>query len=55
MQLAKEYPHLALPPKTSVAANTTDGWGFLDVGDVAIHIISSRAREKWFSDDDPYY
>jgi len=53
--LVSTHPHLALPPKKSIGRNTQDGWGFLDAGDTAIHILSKDAREKWFSDSVDYY
>jgi len=28
---------------------STEGWEMLDAGDLAVHVISREAREKWFS------
>ncbi|KAF8334331.1 uncharacterized protein EI90DRAFT_3051855 [Cantharellus anzutake] len=45
---------LGITTKKSVGRATQDGWGFLDMGDTAIHVLSKDAREKWFSDNADY-
>ncbi|KAF9510635.1 hypothetical protein BS47DRAFT_1347783 [Hydnum rufescens UP504] len=47
--LAPTYPHLALRRKLALGHTTSDGWGFLDAGDFALHVLTYDARRKWFS------
>src|ERR1700735_2283785 len=51
-QLVKGFPDIPLPTKAALR-NSGDGWGFLDLGDSAIHILSKDAKKKWFSRDQP--
>jgi len=48
--LKESHPEVPLPPKTRRAASE-DGWGMLDVGETAVHVLSRQAREKWFAMD----
>jgi len=50
--LAEGFPDVPLPTKAALR-KSGDGWGFLDLGDSAIHILSKDAKRKWFSRDTP--
>ena len=45
-QLLTTDPPQTLPPNRK--RRIQDGWGMLDAGDFAVHILSRSAREKFF-------
>ncbi|KAI5122986.1 hypothetical protein M0805_006864 [Coniferiporia weirii] len=47
--LLKAEPPVPLPPNRKYRAQ--DGWGMLDAGDFAVHVLSRSAREKYFPID----
>ncbi|KAH8117586.1 hypothetical protein DFH11DRAFT_1575900 [Phellopilus nigrolimitatus] len=48
-QLLKAEPPVSLPPNRK--RREQDGWGMLDAGDFAVHVLSRSAREKYFPVD----
>jgi ribosomal silencing factor RsfS len=41
-------PPIHLPKKAQT--NTHDGWAMVDAGEFAVHILSAKARERYFGD-----
>ncbi|KZV99105.1 hypothetical protein EXIGLDRAFT_606152 [Exidia glandulosa HHB12029] len=48
--LQEHHPDVPLP-RAGFARRSrgTDGWGMLDAGDFAVHVLSREARERWFA------
>lgn len=48
-QLLSNDPPVQLPPNKK--RRVQDGWGMLDAGDFAVHVLSRSARQKFFPVD----
>lgn len=48
MQLSSMDPPLQLPRNTR--KEIYDGWGMVDAGELAVHVLSAAARERYFGD-----
>ncbi|EJD46087.1 hypothetical protein AURDEDRAFT_113783 [Auricularia subglabra TFB-10046 SS5] len=48
--LQEHHPDVPLPSFGFSRRSTrgSDGWGMLDAGDFAVHVLSREARERWF-------
>jgi ribosomal silencing factor RsfS len=49
MQLQKIDPTLPIPRNRKQPSE--EGWAMIDVGNVAIHVLSKAARQKYFGPD----
>ena len=45
-QLLQSSPPVTLPPNSK--RRTNDGWTMIDAGDFAVHVLSQKARARFF-------
>ncbi|KAH7107382.1 hypothetical protein BKA62DRAFT_791184 [Auriculariales sp. MPI-PUGE-AT-0066] len=46
--LKEQHPDVPLPPMGFSRRKHNEGWGMIDAGEFAVHVLSQEARQRWF-------